>query len=195
MDHTAYLGHQRQQEVSSCEICGDQGGGQDPDKPCYSNLAGTHECPNKVPNIKRQVASVSKKAKEPSNLSNNNLLSGPEHPPKVKYMISTPQHPPKGKYTQTVMVKQQQNEIPTLRQHSRGRKQHRAKPAHKEVDGQLDHQPVKSHSFQIDAKEATSLEGRQSVPSCQISTPSQSEIKSASNHHHCSSTSRTTTPS
>ena len=37
-------GHQRQQEVSSYEIlCGDQGGGQDPDKPCYSNLAGTLE--------------------------------------------------------------------------------------------------------------------------------------------------------
>ena len=37
-------------------------------------------CPNKVPRIKRQVASVSKKAKEPSNSSNNNLLSGPAHP-------------------------------------------------------------------------------------------------------------------
>ena len=43
-DHTAYLGHQRQQQVSSCEIlCGDQGGSQDPDQPCYCNLAGTHE--------------------------------------------------------------------------------------------------------------------------------------------------------
>ena len=31
-------------KFSSCEIlCGDQGGGQDPDKPCYSNLAGTRE--------------------------------------------------------------------------------------------------------------------------------------------------------
>ena len=46
MDHTVYSGHMRQQEVSSCEIlCGDQGGGLDPDKPCYSNLAGTHEGP------------------------------------------------------------------------------------------------------------------------------------------------------
>ena len=33
------------------------------------------------------------------------------------------------------------------------------------------------------------------MPSCQISTPSQSEIKSASNNRNCSSTSRTTTPS
>ena len=41
-------------------------------------------CPNKAPKIKRQVASVSKKAKEPSDQSNNNLLSGPQHPPKVK---------------------------------------------------------------------------------------------------------------
>ena len=40
-------------------------------------------CPNKVPRIKRQVASVSKKAREPSDSSNNNFLPGPEHPPKV----------------------------------------------------------------------------------------------------------------
>ena len=33
------------------------------------------------------------------------------------------------------------------------------------------------------------------MPSCQITTPSQSEIKSASNNHYCSSTSRTSTPS
>ena len=42
-------------------------------------------CPNKASRIKRQVESVSKKAKEPSDLSSNNFLSGPEHPPKVKY--------------------------------------------------------------------------------------------------------------
>ena len=58
-------------------------------------------CPNKVPRIKRQVASVSKEAKEPSDPNNSNSLSGPEHPPKVKYSynnkITTPQHPPKGK--------------------------------------------------------------------------------------------------
>ena len=55
-------------------------------------------CPNKVPRIKRQVASVSKKAKEPPDSSNNNSLSGSAHPPKVKYFynndITTPQHPP-----------------------------------------------------------------------------------------------------
>ena len=34
-------------------------------------------CPNKVPRIQRQVASVSKKAKEPSDSNNNNFLSGP----------------------------------------------------------------------------------------------------------------------
>ena len=59
-------------------------------------------CPNKAPRIKRQVTSVSKKAREPSDSSNSNSLSGPEHPPKVKYFynnnITTPQHPPKVKY-------------------------------------------------------------------------------------------------
>ena len=84
-------------------------------------------CPTKVPKIKRQVASVSKKAKEPSDQINNNFLSGSEHPPKVKYTILTPQHPLKVKYTQMVMVKQQQDERPTLKQHSRGRKRHRGK--------------------------------------------------------------------
>ena len=57
-------------------------------------------CPNKVPKIKKQVASVSKKAKEPSNQMNNDFISGPQHPPKVKY-------------TQTITVKQQQDERPT----------------------------------------------------------------------------------
>ena len=198
MDHTAYSGHQRQQEVSSCEIlCGDQGGGQDPDKLCYSNLAGTGESPmsKQGTKIKRQVASVSKKAKEPSDQSNNNLLSGPAHPPKVKYTILTPQHPRKVKYSETVTVKQQQDERPTLKQHSQGRKRCRGKPVHRELDGQLASQPVESHSFQVDTKEATSLGGRQSVPSHQITTPSQSEIKSTSNNHYCSSISRTSTSS
>ena len=54
-------------------------------------------CPNKAPRIKRQVASVSKKAKEPSESNNSNSLSGPEHPPKAKY-------------TGTVTVKEQQYE-------------------------------------------------------------------------------------
>ena len=56
-------------------------------------------CPNKVPRIKRQVASVSKKAREPLDSSNSNSLSGPEHPPKVKYFynnkITTPPHLPR----------------------------------------------------------------------------------------------------
>ena len=38
-------------------------------------------CKNKAPKIKRQVASVSKKAKEPPELNNNNFLSGLQHPP------------------------------------------------------------------------------------------------------------------
>ena len=42
-------------------------------------------CPNKAPRIKRQVASVSKKASEPSESNNSNFLSGSEHPPKAKY--------------------------------------------------------------------------------------------------------------
>ena len=44
-------------------------------------------CPNKVPRIKRQVASVSKKASEPSDSNNSSSLSGPEHPPKVKFQV------------------------------------------------------------------------------------------------------------
>ena len=71
-------------------------------------------CPNKAPRIKRQVASVSNKATEPSDSNNSNSLSGLEHPPKVKYFsnnkITTPQHPPKMKYTGTVTVKEQQYE-------------------------------------------------------------------------------------
>ena len=66
-------------------------------------------CPNKAPRIKRQVASVSKKAREPLDSSNSNSLSGPEHPPKVKYSYNNKQnisfqdhyeqHPPKVKYS------------------------------------------------------------------------------------------------
>ena len=151
-------------------------------------------CPNKAPKIKRQVASVSKKAKESSDQSNNNLLSGLQHPPKVKYTISTPQHPPKVKYSETVMVKQQHNERLTLKQYSHWRKRRRGKPVHREVDSQLASQSVESHLFQVDAKGTTNLGGRQSMTSCWITTPSQSEIKSASNNHYCSSTSRTSTP-
>ena len=57
-------------------------------------------CPNKAPKIKRQVASVSKKANEPPIASNSNSLSGSQHPPKAKS-------------TGTVTVKVQQYELPT----------------------------------------------------------------------------------
>ena len=156
-------------------------------------------CPNKVPRIKRQVVSVSKKAREPSGSSNNNFLSGPEHPPKVKYFynndIMTAQHPPKVKYSGTVTVKQQQDERPTLKPRSHGRKCRRSKPAHREEEGQVANGSVEFQSFQVDAKGATGLGGRQSMLPHWISTPSQSEIKSASNNHYCSSTSRTSTHS
>ena len=156
-------------------------------------------CPDKTLRIKRQVASVSKKAREPSDSSNNNFLSGPEHPPKVKYFynndIMTPQHPPKVKYSGTVMVKQQQDERPTSKPCSHGRKRHRGKPAHREEEGQVANGSVEFQSFQVDTKGAMSLGGRQPVLPCQISTPSQSEIKSVSNNRYCSSTSRTSTPS
>ena len=152
-------------------------------------------CPNKAPKIKRQVASVSKKAKKPLDQNNNNFLSGPQHPLKVKYSLAAPQHPPKEKYSQTVMVKQQQNESPTSQPHSHRRRHCRGKPAHGEVYGQLDHQPVKSHSFQIDSNGATRVQSGQSVSPYSTTTPSQSTIKPLSNNHYCSSTFRTTTPS
>ena len=145
-------------------------------------------CPNKAPRIKRQVASVSKKVKEPSDSSNNNFLSGNEHPPKVKYFynndITTPPHPPKVKYSGTVTVKQQQDERSTLKPHSHGKKHHRGKPAHREEEGQVASQSVEFQFFQVDAKGAISLGGRQSVLPCWISTFSQSEIKFASNNHY-----------
>ena len=120
-------------------------------------------CPNKAPRIKRQVASVSKKAREPSDSSTSNSLSGPEHPPKVKY-------------SGTVMVKEQQYEKPTSKPCSHGRKCCRGKPAHREEEGQVANRSVEFQSFQVDTKGATSMGGRQSVlPHC-ISTPSQSEI-------------------
>ena len=156
-------------------------------------------CPNKAPRIKRQVASVSKKTREPLDSSNNIFLSGPEHPPKVKYFynnnITTPQHPPKVKYSGTVTVKEQQYERPTSKPCSHGRKRRRGKPAHREKESQVANRSVEFQSFQVDTKGATSLGGRQSMLPCQISTPSQSEIKSISNNRYCSSTSRTSTPS
>ena len=156
-------------------------------------------CPNKVPRIKRQVASVSKKAKDPSESNNSNSLSGPEHPPKAKYFsnnkITTPQHPPKVKYTGTVMVKEQQYELPTSKPHSHRRRCRRGKPAHREEQDQVDNRPVKFQQTQTNNGGATSLGGRQSVLPRQISTPSQSEIKSVSNNRYCSSTFRTATSS
>ena len=156
-------------------------------------------CPNKVPRIKRQVASVSKKANEPSDSNNSNSLSGPEHPPKVKYFsnnkITTPQHPPKVKYTGTVTVKEQQYELPTSKPCSHRRRCCRGRPAHREEEDQVDNRPVKFQSSQTNNGGATSMGGRQSVLPGQISTPSQSEIKSISSNRYCSSTSRTATSS
>ena len=156
-------------------------------------------CPNKAPRIKRQVASVSKKANEPSESNNSNSLSGPEHPPKVKYFsnnkITTPQHPPKVKYTGTVMVTEQQYELPNSKPHSHRRRRRRGRPAHREEEDQVDNRPVKFQSSQTNNGEAKSMGGRQSVLPHWISTPSQSEIKSVSNNRYCSSTSRTATPS
>ena len=141
-------------------------------------------CPNKAPRIKRQVASVSKKAKEPSESNNSNSLSGSEHPPKVKYFynnkIMTPQHPPKAKYTGTVTVKEQQYELPTSKPRSHRRRCRRGRPAHREEEDQVDNRSVKFQTSQTNNGKATSLGGRQSVLPCQISTPSQSEIKSVS---------------
>ena len=156
-------------------------------------------CPNKAPRIKRQVASVSKKASEPSDSNNSNSLSGPEHPPKAKYFpnnkIMTPQHPPKVKYTGTVMVKEQQYELPTFKPRSHGRRRCRGRPTHREEEDQVANWSVEFQSFQVNNSGATSMGGRQSVLPHQISTPSQSEIKSVSNNRYCSSTSRTTTSS
>ena len=156
-------------------------------------------CPNKAPRIKRQVASVSKKTREPLDSSNSNSLSGPENPPKVKYFynndITTPQHPPKVKYTGTVTVNEQQYEKPTSKPCSHGRKHCRGKPAHREEEGQVANRSVEFQSFQVDTKGATSMGGRQSMLPRQISTPCQSEIKPVSNNCYCNSTSRTSTPS
>ena len=143
-------------------------------------------CPNKVPRIKRQVASVSNKASEPSDLNNSNSLSEPEHPPKVKYFsnnkIRTPQHPPKVKYTGTVTVKEQQYELPTSKPHSHGRRCRRGRPAHREEEDQVANRPIKFQSSQTNNGGATSMGGRQSVLPHRILTPSQSEIKSVSNN-------------
>ena len=122
----------------------------------------------------------------PSDSSNNNSLSGPEHPPKAKYFsnnkITTPQHPPKVKYTGTVTVKEQQYELPTSKPRSHGRRCHRGRPAHREEEDQVANGSVKFQSFQVNNGGATCMGGRQSMLPRRISTPSQSEIKSVSNN-------------
>ena len=139
-------------------------------------------CPNKVPRIKRQVASVSKKANEPPKSNNSNSLSGSQHPPKAKN-------------TGTVMVKDQQYELPTSKPRSHKRRHRRGRPAHREEEDQVDNRSVKFQTSQTNNGKATGLGGRQSVLPRRISTPSQSEIKSVSNNRSHSSTSRITTPS
>ena len=139
-------------------------------------------CPNKAPRIKRQVASVSRKATEPPKSNNSNSLSGSQHPPKAKS-------------TGTVTVKVQQYELPTSKPRSHKRKRRRSKPAHREEVDQVDNRSGKFQTSQTNDGKATGLGGRQSVLPCQISTSSQNEIKSVSNNRYCSSTSRITTPS
>ena len=139
-------------------------------------------CPNKVPRIKRQVASVSKKANEPPKSNNSNSLSGSQHPPKAKN-------------TGTVTVKDQQYELPTSKPHRHKRRHRRGRPAHREEEDQVDNRSGKFQTSQTNNSKATSLGGRQSMLPRRISTPSQSEIKSVSNNPSCSSTFRITTPS
>ena len=139
-------------------------------------------CPNKAPRIKRQVASVSKKANEPPITSNSNSLSGPQHPPKAKS-------------TGTVTVKDQQYELPTSKPHSHKRRHRRGRPAHREEEDQVDNRSWKFQTSQTNNGKATGLGGMQSMLPRRISTPSQSEIKSVSNNRYFSSTSRITTPS
>ena len=139
-------------------------------------------CPNKAPRIKRQVASVSKKATEPPKSSNSNSLSGSQHPPKAKI-------------TGTVTVKDQQYELPTSKPHSHKKRHRRGRPAHWEQEDKVDNRSGKSQTSHTNNGKATGLGGRQSMLPRRISTPSQSEIKSTSNNRYCSSTSRITTPS
>ena len=93
------------------------------------------------------------------------------------------------------MVKKQQYELPTSEPCRYRRRCHRGRPAHREEEDQVDNRSVKFQTSQTNNGKATSLGGRQSVLPRRISTPSQSEIKSVSSNHYCSSTSRITTPS
>ena len=139
-------------------------------------------CPNKAPRIKRQVASVSKKATEPPESSNSNSLSGSQQPPKEKI-------------TGTVTVKDQQYELPISKPRSHKKRRRRGRPAHWEEEDQVDNRSGKSQTSHTNNSKATGLGGRQSVLPRRISTPSQSEIKCTSINRYCSSTSRITTPS
>ena len=104
-------------------------------------------CPNKAPRIKRQVASVSKKASEPPIASNSNSLSGSQHPPKAKS-------------TGTVTVKVQQYELPTSKPCSHKRRCRRGRLAHREEEDQVDNRSGKfRHLRPITAKPQAWEEG------------------------------------
>ena len=107
-------------------------------------------CPNKAPRIKRQVASVSKKAIGPPKSNNSNSLSGSQHPPKAKN-------------TGTVTVKDQQYELPTSKPRSHKRRRRRGRPALREEEDQVDDRSEKFQTSQTNDSKATSLGGRQSV--------------------------------
>ena len=75
------------------------------------------KCKNKASKVKRQVATVTRKH---SDNNPRSCLSGPEHPPKVKYSdksenisenisLSRPEHPPKVKYTNTNTISLQEH--------------------------------------------------------------------------------------
>ena len=178
-------------KITSCEVlCGGQGGGQDTDQPCNSNLALPHEAPCKIkaPKIKRQVASVTKQSEKSRDSNKNIFLLGPTHPPKAKYSLTAPPDPPKVKYSQEV-----QSLSPT--EHSSGRRCHRGKPHHREEGGQQENQSVKSHSLQIDNKEATRVQSGQSEQLAGTTHPPKEKYSLPHNNHYHSSHSRTTTPS
>ena len=85
------------------------------------------------------------------------------------------------------MVKQQQDETPASQPCSCRRRCLKGKLSHREEGGQLDHQPVKSHSFEADSSGAMRVQSVQSVHSCRSHTPLQSEIFADHNNHNCSS--------
>ena len=85
--------------------------------------------------------------------------------------------------------------MPTSKPCSHKKRHRRGRPAHWEEEDQVDNRSGKSQTSHTNNGKATGLGGRQSVLPRRISTPSQSEIKSASNNRYCSSTSRITTPS